>query len=149
MTEQQIRMISEINQLINNESNNGKKVKRWSATIIEKVNALSELKIPVKKISAETGIPHQTISRWKYIHLKKVQKPKSTFHELKVKANKKDNSPFKSESRILSTPTVAAQAPSPKPLNLKTPAGFIIEGLDENGVIALINRLSVGGTYAS
>jgi len=113
--------------------------RHWPEAIKERVAELEVLGLSAKELAARTGLSYHTIVFWRDVRRKTLQRG---FHEVQVKAGDASRS---------SQPAAAMPVPRPQApvLRLQTPSGFVIEGLDESGVCALIHRLSQGGAHAS
>lgn len=136
MVDRAERLISEIRRLRTRHMT-ASEGRHWPEVIKERVAELEALGLSAKELAARTGLSYHTIVFWRDARRKTLQKG---FHEVRVKRSDRSR---QSESEMV---TAASET---RALHLKTPAGFVIGGLDENGVCALIQRLSDGGTHAS
>lgn len=149
MVDEAKRLISEIGQIkvqYVREVGRGRRV--WPRSIKDRVLSLERLGVPAKAVAEQTGISYETITTWRYQRRKAATQ--GPFHEIGVRAE----SPLARVPAVLKSATVTvAESEIPKsidrPLTLRTPLGFVIEGLDANGVVELMNRLCPGGRHAS
>jgi hypothetical protein len=128
----------------------------WPRAIKERVSELESLGLTAKVISAGTGVSYDTIVLWRY----KRRKEQRAFHEVRVGENAACGSgrslvPVISKSVTVTVPKIKMpkhektnRQALPPVLSLRTPAGFIVEGLDEKTLIALLLRLNKGAHHA-
>jgi hypothetical protein len=145
MVDETERLISEVQQIETQyvaEVGQGRRM--WPRSIKERVARLDELGIAAKAIATKTGISYETIILWRYKRRQNVSQV--GFHEVAVGGS---GLPAISKSVTVTVPESEIPNSRPRDLRLTTPGGFVIEGLDEQTLIALIARLSQGGRHAS
>ena len=140
-------IISEINQIkaqYINEVGSGRRA--WPVSIKKRVAELESLGLTAKSVAAGTEIPYATIVLWRFKRRKA-----GAFKEVQVVPALEAPKPASlaiSKSSSVTLPNLE-MPPSPKftaqGLNLRTPSGFVIENLDESGVLKLLTTLSAGG----
>jgi hypothetical protein len=124
----------------------------WPSSIKDRVEELEGLGLSAKAIAVASGMAYATIMQWRYNRRSKAK----VFHEVRVKAQPNVNK-RKSAKRPLSKSFVQAMPGLENPLSesgasglsLRIPSGFIIGGLDEDGVISLVTRFTEGGGHVA
>jgi hypothetical protein len=143
MLEEASRLIDEVRQIkaqYMDEVGAGRRV--WPRSIKERMFKLDKLGLPAKAVSDRTGIPYCTILLWR--HRGKKQSKSSAFHELSVETKL----PAISKTRAVTVPRFEMPKGSGS-LRLTTPDGFVIEGLDATGIVAVVAAFSNGRRHAS
>jgi hypothetical protein len=123
----------------------------WPSSIKDRVEELEGLGLSAKVIADSSGMAYATIMQWRYNRRSKAK----AFHEVRVKAQ--PNNKKKSAKRTIAKSFVQSMSgfenPSMKSgtsdLSLRIPAGFVIEGLDEDGVVSLVARFTKGGGHVA
>lgn len=143
MLEEASRLIDEVCQIkaqYMDEVGTGRRV--WPRSIKERMFKLDKLGLPAKAVSDRTGIPYCTILLWR--HRGKKQPKASAFHELSVESKL----PAISKTRTVTVPKFEMPQASEN-LKLTTPDGFVIDGLDAAGIVAVVAAFSKGDRHAS
>ena len=139
-------IISEINQIkaqYVKEVGDGRRA--WPLSIKNRVAELESLGMTAKSVGGETGIPYATIVLWRFKRRKA-----GAFKEVRVVSVLEGAKPADhgiSKSSNVTLPILEMPPPrgATQGLSLRTPSGFVIENLDEGGVLKLIATLSAGG----
>ena len=150
MVDEAARLIGEVRQIKTQyvaEVGRGRRV--WPRSIKERIAQLDDLGIPAKVIAEKTEVPYETIILWRYKRRNEKAEAKTAFHELSVAERHLPQPISKSVTVTLPTNEMPLHHPEPsipaKFLRLTTPDGFVIDGLDEASVVALLARLAPGG----
>jgi hypothetical protein len=122
----------------------------WPSSIKDRVEELEGLGLSAKAIADSSGMAYATIMQWRYNRRSKAK----AFHEVRVKAH--FNNKKRKSKRTISKSSVQAMPGFENPsmessasgLSLRTPSGFVIEGLDEDRVVSLVARFTGGGYVA-
>ncbi|MCC7406211.1 MAG: hypothetical protein IT288_17595 [Bdellovibrionales bacterium] len=145
MLEEATRLIDEVCQIraqYMDEVGSGRRA--WPRSIKERMAKLDKLGLPAKAVSDRTGIPYGTILLWR--HRRNKSGRSNEFHELSVKTETK--LPAISKTMAVTVPSFEMRK-NQEGLRLTTPDGFVIEGLDSQGVVAMIQAFSGRGRHAS
>jgi hypothetical protein len=151
MVEQAASIISEINQIrVQYVKEVGSGRRAWPRSIKERVAELEDLGLTAKSVAVGTGISYATIVLWRH----KRRKKSRAFHEVRVKKQSAIAAPKSDALAISKSPSVTManfEIPPIRPpgLILRTPSGFVIEGLDETSVVTLVARFIQGGLHAT
>ena len=146
-------IFSEIKQIkADHEKQDGREGLGWPSSIKDRVEELEGLGLSAKAIADSSGMAYATIMQWRYNRRSKAK----AFHEVRVKAPPNDNKK-KSAKRPISKSFMQAMPGFENPLigsgasdlSLRTPSGFVIEGLDEDGVVSLVARFTEGGGHVA
>lgn len=132
MTDQAIKIISEVNQMREQYfAEVGEDRRRaWPKSIRERILALDQLKIARKEISRLTGVPYETIMQWRYYQ----NKLERGFHAIAVAPPK--NAPV----TVASSPN--QKVPSNVTVTVTTPSGYRVEGMVSD-VLRVLKGLKV------
>jgi hypothetical protein len=148
MVDEATGLISEIQQIRVQyvaEVGDGRRV--WPLSIKERVARLEAMGIPRKSIAQKTGVPYDTINLWSYRLRREKAMTSGSFHEVAVTGAAL---PAILKSVTVTVPKIEMQQlVKPSTIRLQTPEGFVIEGLDAAGVLAMIRAISGGGQHAS
>jgi hypothetical protein len=139
-------LISEINQIKAQyvvEVGHGRRA--WPVSIKRRVAELESLGLAAKSVSTGTGIPYATIVLWRFKRRKA-----EAFKEVRITpaleaAKAEPIAISKSVSVTLPNLEMPSVKDRPQGLSLRTPMGFVIENLDQSGVLKLLSALSAGG----
>ncbi len=141
MLDEAARLIDEICQIKTqyvNEVGSGRRA--WPRSIKERMVKLDKLGLPTKSVADRTGIPYCTLLLWRHRGQKASPKT-SSFHEVAVK----DKLPAISEILAVTVPKFEMPKGG---LRLTTPEGFVVDGLDAGGIVAMIATFSKAGRHA-
>ena len=124
----------------------------WPRSIRDRVEELETLGLSAKAIAVSSGMAYATIMQWRYNRRSKAK----AFHEVRVKGRPITNKRKSAEGAISKSFTQAIPSFQKPPmecgasgLSLRTPGGFVIEGLDEDGVVTLLARFIEGGGHVA
>jgi hypothetical protein len=145
-------IFSEIKQIkANHEKQDRREGLGWPSSLKDRVEELEGLGLSAKAIADSSGMAYATIMQWRYNRRSKAK----AFHEVRVKAQPNDNK-RKSAKRPISKSFSQAMPVfenlskgGASDLRLRTPSGFIVEGLDEDGVVSLVARFGEGGGHVA
>jgi len=139
-------LISEINQIkaqYVNEVGDGRRA--WPLSIKNRIAELEALGMTAKSVASATGVPYATIVLWRF-----KRRRAGAFKEVRVTPDLEALKPVaiaisKSTSVTLPNLEMPVVKNDPRGLSLRTPTGYVIENLDESGVLKLLLGLSAGG----
>lgn len=143
MIEEVDRLVSEIQQIkVQYVAEVGSGRRTWPRSIKERVASLDELGLAPKIIARRCEIPYDTVILWRY---KRAKQLPGKFHEVTIA-----KLPI-SKSGIVTVPDFEMpqnRSAMPSSLRLTTPAGFVVEGLDEKSIARIIFEISKGAADA-
>lgn len=93
------------------------------------------------RIAAELGLPDSTLSRWKGEKEKETGRPPGKADPSAVLATRALEPATFRPVEVVVAPAATVGEPPLARLTLHTPAGYRVEGLDLDGLIALLGRL--------
>ena len=137
MTEEVDRLVSEIQQIKAQyvaEVGSGRRT--WPRSIKERVASLDELGLAPKIIARRCEIPYDTVILWRY---KRAKQLPGEFHEVAIAKLPISKSETVTVPNFEMPETRSTMSTS---LKLTTPAGFVVEGLDEKSIVRIIFELS-------
>ena len=143
MVEAAERLISEIKQIraqYVKEVGRGRRV--WPRSIKDRAAELDRLGLSPKVMAEATGITYETILTWR--HQRRKATAGNAFHALEVQ-DSSARLPAISKSGTVTVTNSEISAEPVRLLSLRTPQGFVIEGLDQNGVLSILARLAQQG----